>query len=187
MVETYSNSKERYNHRMASMANLKQHGVVLVVSLVFLVALTAVASALMLNTTTDIKMSGASEDKVVAIQEAFGAIDEIIFVQVRPTGDNVNTFAKPISTFRKEGVDTPEPVSLALLTQSNMRGDITKANIGLSENEYALDSDCPHSKLASSTGVFTCNVLKVELTKVYGRKNTSTIDVNSGITQQLLK
>ncbi|MFQ3266042.1 MAG: type IV pilus assembly protein PilX, partial [Colwellia sp.] len=42
----------------------KQRGVVLVVSLIFLIALTAVASALMLNTTTDMKMSGASEMQV---------------------------------------------------------------------------------------------------------------------------
>lgn len=41
----------------------KQKGVVLIISLVFLVALTAVAAALMQNTTTDMKMSGASEEK----------------------------------------------------------------------------------------------------------------------------
>ena len=46
-----------------------QKGVVLVVSLVFLVALTAVAAALMQNSTIDMKMSGASEEKTVALQE----------------------------------------------------------------------------------------------------------------------
>ena len=62
----------------------KQRGVVLVVSLVFLVALTAVAAALMQNSTTDMKMSGASEEKVVALQEVVSAVDEVIFNQVGP-------------------------------------------------------------------------------------------------------
>ena len=61
----------------------KQQGVVLVISLVFLIALTAVAAALMLNTTTDMRMSGASQEKVIATQEAVSAIDEIIYKNIK--------------------------------------------------------------------------------------------------------
>ena len=54
-------------NKISSHVTLKnQQGVVLIVSLVFLVALTAVAAALMQNTTTDMKMAGASEEKVSA-------------------------------------------------------------------------------------------------------------------------
>lgn len=160
----------------------KQSGVVLVVSLVFLVALTAVASALMLNTTTDMKMSGASEQKVVANQEALGAMDELIFRQVRPLVGQVNDFASPIITFQNNDRNV-----LADLTQSNTHGDVATATIGLADNTYVLESDCPHSRAASSTQVFTCNVLRVQVRKLYGRRQASTVEINSGIAQQLLR
>jgi hypothetical protein len=50
-----------------------------------------------------------------------------------------------------------------------------------------LEADCPNSKLASSTQVFTCNMLKVQVNRKYGRTNTSVVNVNSGIAQQLLR
>lgn len=165
-----------------SNAKHRQRGVVLIVSLVFLVALTAVASALMLNSTTDMKMSGASEQKVVANQETLGAMDELIFRQVRPTAGQVNDFASPIITFK----DNDKNV-LADLTQSNTHGDVVEATIGLADNTYVLESDCPHSRAASSTQVFTCNVLRVQVRKLYGRKQASTVEINSGIAQQLLR
>ncbi|ALO34136.1 hypothetical protein CMT41_04870 [Colwellia sp. MT41] len=159
----------------------KQRGVVLVVSLIFLIALTAVASALMLNTTTDMKMSGASEMQVVANQQAFGAMDELIFRQVQHGVGQKNDFALPISNF---AVDKSV---LADLTSSNADGNITSASIGLSNNPLILEYPCPHSRNASSVQVFTCNILRVQITKQYGRNNTSTVQVNSGIAQQLLK
>ncbi len=60
----------------------RQQGVVLLVSLIFLIGLTAVASALMQVTTSDMKMSGATEDKTTAVQETLGATDEVIFNEV---------------------------------------------------------------------------------------------------------
>ena len=78
-----------------------QTGVVLIVALVFLIALTAVAAALMQNSTTDMKMSGASEEKVVATQEAISASDEVIFRQVNAAVGN-NKFALPIVRFKDD-------------------------------------------------------------------------------------
>ena len=72
-----------------------QQGVVLIVSLVFLISLTAVVAALMQNTTADVKMSGASEQKMIATQSAVSAIDEVIYNQVAPGKTNV--FARTIS------------------------------------------------------------------------------------------
>jgi len=157
-----------------------QQGVVLVVSLVFLVALTAVAAALMQNTTTDMKMSGASQEKVIATQEAVSAIDEIIFNQVAP-GQN-NAFAAAIVTFQNS--DRDMMANLAFTNQSNQFGSAT---LGVVNNQFFLEADCPHSKLASSTQVFTCNVLRIQVNRNYGRNDTSTVNVNSGIAQQLLK
>ena len=167
----------------------KQRGVVLVVSLVFLIALTAVAAALMQNTTTDMKMSGASEEKVIAIQEAIGGIDEIIHEQVTGISKD-NDFASPIASFNsvkncvdvmdgRKCVDTDIDIA--------RRASITSATIELANNQFQLEADCPHSKLASSVQVFTCNILTIRVNRTYGRNGTSTVETNSGIAQHLLR
>ncbi|OUR62670.1 hypothetical protein A9Q74_04055 [Colwellia sp. 39_35_sub15_T18] len=178
----------------------KQRGVVLIASLVFLIALTAVASALMLNTTADLKMSGASEEKVVANQEVVSAIDELIFAQVNaPTGGN--DFAVPLVTFNKTAGNCTDSGDNTLIEidgecvinaldefdDVNPDTDVTLATIGMGNNQFALETDCPHSTNASSTEVFTCNVLRIQVNKQYGRKNASLVQVNSGIAQQLLR
>jgi len=180
-ISNRGSQRQEYRRDYVGIARHKQRGVVLVVSLIFLIALTAVASALMLNTTTDMKMSGASEMQVVANQEAFGAMDELIFRQVQHGVGQRNDFALPITTFRVDKVVTAD------LTSSNAMGSITSASIGLLNNPLVLEHPCPHSRLASSVQVFTCNVLRVQVTKQYGRNKTSTVQVNSGIAQQLLK
>jgi hypothetical protein len=194
------NDKKTTTRDKKSICINKQRGVVLIVSLVFLIALTAVASALMLNTTSDLKMSGASEEKVVANQEVVSAIDELIFAQVNaPTGGN--DFAVPLVIFNKVGGGCANSGDNELIEVDgdcvidaqdefdtvNKDSDITSATIGMGDNQYALESDCPHSKNASSTEVFTCNVLRIQVSKQYGSKNASLVQANSGIVQQLLR
>ena len=169
---------------MAKYSNVKlasrhhQKGVVLIVSLVFLIALTAVAAALMQNSTSDMKMSGASEEKVVATQEAISASDEVIFRQVNG-GTGKNKFASPIIKFDKETFRNVTSALTITNTHSN-----TTANIEANNNEFGLSTNCPRSKNASSFG--NCNVLRVQVVRKYGRKNTNEINVNTGIVQQLL-
>ncbi|RHW75552.1 hypothetical protein [Colwellia sp. RSH04] len=156
-----------------------QQGVVLVVSLVFLVALTAVASTLMLNSTTDIKMSGASEDKVVATEEALSAMDEVIFRQINPAAGGANSFTVPIVKLKGK--------ELSLLgSVITTKKHITKADLGLVNNKYTIAIPCPHSMQGSSVGTINCNVLRVKLNKTYGRKNTSIVAVEAGIAQPIL-
>ena len=144
-----------------------QQGVVLIVALVFLVALTAVASALMLNTTSDMKMSGSSQTKVNAVQEVISSIDQVISLQVQ---GNANAFTS--SQF---------PIIVNdMVTSPNTTAKITTVNA----NSVAVE--CPRMKLASDTSQFKCNLIRVQATKLYGRSNTSTVEVNAGIAQQLL-
>jgi Tfp pilus assembly protein PilX len=154
---------------MAINRRVEQQGVVLVVALVFLVALTAVAGAMMQNTITDVKMSGASQEKVIATQEAISAMDQVIYNEVTKA-NGTNSFAAEIANF---------PL------QPNVTADNTSAEISLA-NPFNIESDCPHLKSASSVQVFKCNLLKVQIDRSYGRTNTSTVEVNSGIAQQLL-
>lgn len=97
----------------------EQYGVVLVVSLVFLVALTAVAAALMQNSTSDMKMSGATEDKSVALQEVISAVDEVIFNE---RNNAVNRFGLPIN-----GVNYP--ILAANLLQNTLTNSLAQIDI----------------------------------------------------------
>lgn len=148
----------------------KQHGVVLVVSLVFLIALTAVAAALMQNTTSDMKMSGASQVRTVALQETLSEMDRVIFNQVRKVS-GANNFASPINSFPISPTLTEPDITIATITPAN---------------KYNLEADCPRALNGSSTTVFKCNLINVQLTRQYGRKNTSNININSSIAQQLV-
>lgn len=145
----------------------RQRGVVLIVALVFLISLTAVASALMLNSTTDIKMAGASQEKVEAVQEAISALDETIADQVV---GGTNLFA---GTQFPQVVDTVGSVNVTNVTITN--NNTTTKPVG-----------CPHSALASSTDKIGCNVLTITVNNNYGRKNTSNINAQAGIAQEVL-
>jgi Tfp pilus assembly protein PilX len=159
-----------------------QSGVVLVVSLVFLVALTAVAGALMQNSSTDMKMAGASQDKQIATQQAISAIDEIIASHVTGPSDQ-NVFAQPVVTYTATGDAGVNVLGSIVSTSAN----VTNANVNVVNNEYGLETTCPHSRNASSVQVFGCNVLRIQLNKTYGRKGNSNIQVVSGVAQQVLK
>jgi Tfp pilus assembly protein PilX len=144
----------------------KQKGVVLIVALVFLIALTAVASILMLNTTSDMKMAGASQERVIAMEEAIGSVDEVILKQF----NGVNNFTK--TTF--------VPAIGVAVTASDTNAVITIPNTNI--NSVAVN--CPPSKDPSS--IFKCNVLMIRVDKNYGYGNSSNIQVRAGIAQQLL-
>ncbi|MFT5815745.1 MAG: type IV pilus assembly protein PilX [Psychroserpens sp.] len=159
----------------------RQRGLVLIVALVFLIALTAVAAALMQNSTLDMKMSGASEEKVVATQEAISASDEVIFRQVNADSGN-NKFASAIVRFQDESFGNVTDSLNITNTDSN-----TTASLDVANNDLELEVGCPHSKSASSVQIFTCNVLRVQVVRTYGRKNTNEVEVNTGVVQQLLR
>ncbi|MEW6982138.1 PilX N-terminal domain-containing pilus assembly protein [Colwelliaceae bacterium 6471] len=157
-----------------------QQGVVLVVSLVFLIALTAVAAALMQNTTTDMKMSGASQEKVVATQETISAADEVTYNEVSKA-DGENLFARPIASFGAAVAPNIYPMANVALSIADATGEV------YIENPNGLEADCSHSRGASSVQVFTCNVLRIQIEKKYGRTKGNSLVVNAGISQELLR
>lgn len=153
-----------------------QKGVVLIVSLVFLVALTAVAAALMQNSTSDMKMSGATEEKTVANQEVVSAIEEVVYNQVTSVD---NFFARPTT-------DENFPI----LNADLLPDTLTKATatVDIADTEYNLVKKCPRmeSEDSSSDGTFDCVYLTINVNRVYGRKDNSNIAAESGIAQQIL-
>ncbi len=153
-----------------------QSGVVLIVSLVFLVALTAVAAALMQNTTTDMKMSGASQEKSLALQETLSEMDRVIYnevnrVNANGAGNNINRFAQTAESYSN-------PINLTVTKPSITVGALSNYNV------HNLDIGCPRQLRASSDA--KCNYLRVTINRQYGRNNNSNIQVNAGIAQKLL-
>lgn len=146
----------------------KQQGVVLIVALVFLIALTAVAAALMQNTTTDIKMASASQEKSVVTQETISEMEQIIFNEVRRV-DGENEFSKIIT-----GEVTLTPIRVN-----------TTANL-VSANQYGFDVECPRAIKGTSTGTLKCSIKRVQVNRTYGRNSNHIVQVNSGIAQVVI-
>lgn len=140
---------------------IKQKGFVLIVSLVFLIALTALASVIMQNSTSDIKVSGANEEKLTAVQEAISATDELIFKQVKKI-DGRNNFSHKPGAYSQDvainDVDTTGTINFA-------------------------SESCSPSFAPSSEETLTCNQLNVQVIKSYGKQNNQRVIVNSGIFQ----
>mgnify|MGYP000562742109 CR=1 FL=1 len=149
------------------MQRVNQSGVVLIVSLVFLVALTAVAAALMQNTTTDVKMAGASQEKAIVTQGTISEMERVLYNERREVfGSNIF-------------VNLIKPTPILTLTQPL----ITNAT-AQPDNPLILDTPCPRSKRASS-GLITCRRANVVLNRFYGRNENHFIQINAGIAQEI--
>ncbi|MGB2739382.1 MAG: pilus assembly PilX N-terminal domain-containing protein [Cognaticolwellia sp.] len=153
----------------------QQQGVVLIVALVFLIALTGVAAALMQNTTSDMKMTGASNEKVIATQAAISAVDEVINNQLNIQA--INVFTQGLNRF-------PTYTSAELLPAVTKTG--ATASTAVINNPLSEEFACPRSAVGSSVGIIECNILQLQTQRQYGRGNTSTIVVDATIAQQLL-
>jgi len=153
----------------------RQQGVVLIVSLVFLVALTAVAAALMQNTTTDMKMAGASNEKVIATQTAISAVDETINNQLN---------ILPTSLFTQGLNNLATYTSAELLPAATKTGATASASV--INNPLFEEFPCPRSANSSSVGIIECNFLQLRVQRSYGRTNTSNVVIDANIVQQLL-
>ena len=165
------------NNKLKEPVNIEnQNGVVLVVSLIFLAALTAVAAALMQNSTMDMKMSGATEEKSVALQEAFSGVDEVIYNQVTALNSR---FTRPVAGEDNFPIET-EDLLPATLTGSTAVVDTVR-------NGYNLDVGCPRMQKGNSEGTYGCSLLRITVNRSYGRNGLSSISVATGIAQQIPK
>ena len=145
----------------------KQQGIVLIIALLVLVTLTVVASTLMKNTTIDIKISGANQEKWLATQEAINAINDVTVNQV----NGINYFALTEADY---------PYNIAL-GNSNIN-----ANIELVNNQ-SFNVNCAHSNTATSINMIYCNHFIVTVRKKYGRSYNQSIVVKAGVSQQIVK
>lgn len=147
---------------------VKNNGIVLVVSLVFLVALTTIASTLMHNAAIDIKIANANQEKMLAVEKAISAIDEVIVLPINQAS-SANYF-----THDKD----------AYPYQINHHDVNTQASISLM-NSQSYHVNCAHSTLPSSINTIHCHHFVVEVNYQYGRYHHQSIIVRAGVSQQV--
>lgn len=146
----------------------KQRGVVLIIALIMLIAITAVAVALMVSSGIDNKMMSAAQEAQVAMNEALGGHDEAYNSEIVQDGGQ-NQF-----TLRIE-------VGTELVAKEN------GANTAGTLRTYSAIPEattCPPSKYANS-GSLLCNYIRVETNTTFG-ENGQTIDIASVVSQQVL-
>ena len=145
----------------------KQGGFVLMVSLVMVVAITAIAVALMSSSSMDVKMAVASEDREMATHHARGGNDQLYYDAVNRTVNEQNYFAA-------------FSVSQESAQYVSVHGAVSTVSWA-SENH--VETDCPRSK--APTEGLRCNYLQATTTKTFGPANVNQVNVVSGVAQQV--
>ncbi|MCE2596531.1 hypothetical protein K6Y31_17180 [Motilimonas cestriensis] len=121
-----------------------QQGIALFISIILLLLLSGLTTLLMSNASLDLKMAGASAQRIDADQQLEGAIGEIL----------TNTNAS--QQFATAALDTQFEVKHI-------------KNISTSVVAINEQPSCARSKDPSSVGLFSCRYLDTRLSKQYGR------------------
>ncbi len=146
----------------------KQNGIVLIISLTFLIILTTLASRLMSNTIIDIKIVRATQEKSHAIEEAINIIDEIIAQQSIASNEN--------RYFRQSKNNYPFSI--------NTNNPNIQVNVSLASSQ-SYNVNCPHATFPSSIKNIKCHHFLIKVNSQYGRYNHQNIIVKAGLLQQV--
>lgn len=144
-----------------------QQGIALFISIILLLLLSGLTTLLMTNASLDLKMAGASAQRIDADQQIEGAIDELL------TNSNARL------TFATADLNTKFSVTHIK--------NINTAVVAINEQP-----SCARSKDPSSVGLFSCRYLDTRLSKQFGRAKTGgghqgETAAGLGVEQKLLK
>ncbi|HEA19098.1 MAG: pilus assembly PilX family protein [Pseudoalteromonas prydzensis] len=145
----------------------KQQGIVLVVALIMVVAVTGIAVTLMSSSSVDMKITNAAFEREEAENLLMGNVQQVIADEATKGGT---------SHFLYTQAQIPNG-TIAL----NKIGETTSTMSNL--NSGALDLPCPR-KFNFTAGI-SCNMVQVNSTITYGSKSKHTITVTSGIAQEM--
>ncbi|WP_404340661.1 pilus assembly protein PilX [Pseudoalteromonas mariniglutinosa] len=153
---------------MASITSLhKQQGVVLIIALIMVVAVTGIAVTLMSSSSIDIKITNAAQEREVADNELMGTVQQMIADEAQRGG--ASRFLLTPAEIPAQGLD--------MGTIGNTTSRLTNLNNG------ALDLTCPR-RFNFTAGV-SCNMIQVETTISYGSKSNHTLTIVSGVAQEM--
>ncbi|MFI3245469.1 MAG: pilus assembly protein PilX [Ferrimonas sp.] len=140
----------------------KQHGIVLLSSLLLLLILTLVALALAQNSRSNTQLAAAGIARSQALQLANGAQEHFLENQRLERGDSV------------------------LLTNSG-RTYVDDVSLGISNQvDFIIETGCRRSRNATASGVIHCRQSDVQSQVTYGRNDRGRLAVTAGIEQPVL-
>lgn len=151
--------------RIANMK--KQQGIVLIIALIMVVAVTGIAVTLMNSSSVDIKITNAAQEREVAENELIGIVQNVI---AREVARGANS-----ALFRKKSEIPATGFDMGQVAQ--------ESNVLTNVNNGPKDLRCPR-KYNFTPGV-ACNMVKIDTTIDYGTKSNHSITITSGIAQEM--
>lgn len=145
-----------------------QQGVVLIVALIMVIAVTGIAVTLMSSSSIDIKITNAAQEREIADNTLMGEVQKTMATESLK-GGNSRFFLTPVEV-PLGGVD------LAL-------GGETKSLL-INLNTGAHDLQCPR-KFSYTAGI-SCNMMQMNTTIEYGSKSKHTLAVVTGVAQEMV-
>ncbi|MEC8328835.1 MAG: pilus assembly protein PilX [Pseudomonadota bacterium] len=155
---------------MDNLNTLRQKGVVLVAAMLMLLMVSGIAITVMSGSALDSKMVNASQDTYRT--ESLTKGDTELAIKDELQSGAANKFLIKRSAY---------PASQQYIINSNdtrivMTNENTNPNVDLLE--------CP-PKFAATSGI-KCNYLRLNSTQSYGKKNRHTMNINTGIQQEMM-
>lgn len=147
----------------------KQQGVVLIVALIMVVAVTGIAVTLMSSASVDIKITNAAFEREEAENILMGSVQRVIATEAANGGASRLMFTK---------AQIPGD-SIALPTIGNTQSSLSNLNEGPDPLR------CPREH--KYTAGIVCNMVQINSTITYGSKSRHTLTVTTGIAQQMAK
>lgn len=145
----------------------KQQGVVLIVALIMVVAVTGIAVTLMSSASVDIKITNAAFEREDAENVLMGNVQKVIVTEAAKDGASKLLYTQ---------AQLPEG-SIALTTIGDTASELSNLNDGV------LDLPCPRDY--KYTAGISCNMVQINSTITYGSKSKHTLTVTTGIAQQM--
>lgn len=136
-----------------------QQGLTLFFSLIILFMMTAIGTALAINSTASLRMAGSGAEKVQAVAAAHGALEKILNSE---RGSGFANLGAPVTNNDK---------------QFNVNNTITP---------MGGDVSCQRSMLASATNLIQCRRFEIESEAEYGRDNMGRLVIVTGVEQMVL-
>lgn len=146
----------------------RQQGVVLIVALIMVVAVTGIAVTLMSSSSIDIKITNAAQEREAAENELIGTVQRVIANQAAAGANSV---------FFKRASAIPGGVH----DLGNI-GDASSSMVNL--NNGPSDIPCPR-KFNFTAGV-SCNMLQIDTSITYGSKSNHTLTITTGVAQEMV-
>ena len=153
----------------------RQHGVAMVVGLLFLLVVTIISLVAASNSTLGLKMSANMQDSYESFQAAEAGI--IAAVATVNTANDIFDGDDSLNIWDTSSPDNPDSTMMSKVNSGTVRVD-TDVYI------TAAETTCPRSAAGSSVGVFDCDYYRVESEDAVPRKART--KVNLGVVKTII-